>query len=543
MSRARISLVLVGSLALTACDFLRGYAEGHSTSLQPYEEQDLTTAQLGAARFLYDDFGALSTDTLETNAVPWKLVAAALVLEKYPGEPATVAHLHSVLTSYGFIFPRSVVNWPLGEQPAFPRPLGITSGIVRRNLPTIAVEAANLGCASCHGGATYDASGMPQMDVWLGLPNSSLDLDAYAEGVVGALRAATKRRDATFEAVWRLFPDMSSIEQQTLEKSVWPEIVERMENGEPGLTLRSGGPGRSNGVEALKVQYHVAAGAQPAAAAVSIPEIGDLSLRWSVLVDGVYTRAGDPRFQPRGRDEAAAPARTAEIIAFFTAPTMGMHPDKASAAVQPVAEVLQFLSGYESPKFPGTIDEAAASRGAVVYARCAECHGEYVERNGRLTLRSFPNRLSPLEEIGTDRARLDAVNEPLIRAVAESPWSRFIDARQTRGYVAPSLAGLWATAPYLHNGSVPTLSALMSPASRPAKFLVGGHKLDFVKMGIAARPDAAGVWVYPADYLPWSTPRLFDTSLPGHSNRGHEKEFDGLTDADKADLIEFLKQL
>jgi hypothetical protein len=543
MSSARISLALVASLALTSCDFLRGYAEGHSTSLRKYEEQDLTTAQLGAARFLFDDFGALSTDTLETNAVPWKLVAAALVLEKYPGEPPTVAHLHSTLTSYGFIFPRRVANWPLPAQPLFPRPLGITSGVVRRDVPAVEVEAANLGCSSCHGGATYDASGLPQMDVWLGLPNSSLDLDAYVDGVLGALRAATKRRDATFEAVRRLFPDISADEYRTLEKFVWPKIVERLENGERGLPFRNGGPGRSNGVEALKFQFHLAAGAQPAAAGVSIPEIGDLSLRWSVLIDGIYTRRGDPRFQPRSRDEGAAPARTAEIIAFFTVPTMGLHPDKASAAIQPVSEVLQFLSSYESPKFPGKIDEAAAARGAIVYARCAECHGEYVVRNGRLTLRTFPNRLSPLEEIGTDRARLDAVNDEVIRAVEESPMGRFIEARRTRGYVAPSLAGIWATAPYLHNGSVPTLSALMSPASRPAKFLVGGHKLDFVRMGIAAQPDAAGVWVYPADYLPWSTPRLFDTALPGHSNRGHETEFEALTDADKADLIEFMKQL
>lgn len=527
MKPAKVILGLV-LLALGACDFLRGYAEGHSTRLRPYEEADLTTAQLGAARFVFDDFGGLSTDTLETNAVPWKLVAAALVLERYPGEPATADHLRAVLTSYGFIIPRSIANWPLADQPSFEKPLGLVNGLVRRDLPAIEVEAANLGCSSCHAGVTYDATGAPQPEAWLGAPNTSLDLDAYVDGVERALAAATKKPAATFAAVKQMFPDVTAQELQTLETR-----VERLASSERAHPFRHGGPGRSNAVEALKQRLHIAAGERAATSGVSIPAVGDLSLRWSMLADGILTRRGDPRFQPRGREEGAAPARTAEIVAYVTMPSLGLHPDAASRATQPVAEALQFLSGIESPKFPGTIDEAAAGRGAVVYARCAECHGEYVERNGRLVLRSFPNRLSPLAEIGTDPARLDAVDERVVDAVDGSPVGKIIEARQTRGYVAPSLAGLWGTAPYLHNGSVPTLAALLSPATRPAQFKVGGHRLDFTQMGIS----------YPDGYLPWSTPRTYDTSLPGQSNRGHEKEFDGLSDADKGDLIEFLKQL
>src|SRR4029077_18586913 len=101
------TFALLAALSITGCDFLRGYAEGHSSSLAPYEAEDLSSAQLGAARFLFDDFGALNTDTLESGAMPWKLVAAALVLRRYPGEPATAEHLRALLTSYGFLFPTS----------------------------------------------------------------------------------------------------------------------------------------------------------------------------------------------------------------------------------------------------------------------------------------------------------------------------------------------------------------------------------------------------------------------------------------------------
>jgi hypothetical protein len=110
-------------------------------------------------------------------------------------------------------------------------------------------------------------------------------------------------------------------------------------------------------------------------------------------------------------------------------------------------------------------------------------------------------------------------------------------------YVAPPLAGVWATAPYQHNGSVPTLWHLMHPDQRPARFYVGGHRIDFVRVGIAGEVESDGTMRYASDYRPWSTPRLFDTSEPGRSNRGHETMFADLTEAQKTALLEYLKRL
>jgi mono/diheme cytochrome c family protein len=537
-------IAIPGSLlGLCGCSFLRGYTEGPSTSFASYESPSLPVPLRGAARLLFDDFGSINTDTLETNAVPWKLVAAALVSHEFPGQSPTQAHLRAILSSYGFIYPQSVGNWPGADQPEFRLPLGLISGELRRAVPRVRVEVANLSCASCHGGVTYDATGDPQPVVWLGLPNTSLDLDAYIDGVLGALRAAVKDRDTTFAAIQALFPEVSADELKTLGRFVWPRLVARLAQGTDGLPFRNGGPGRSNGVEALKFQFGLPAGSHPTAAAVSMPYIGEQRLRWSLLADGIYKRQGDPRFGPRSLAAAAAPAATAEMVSFVTVPTMGLRPDKAVKTVGPMSDVLVYMAGYEPPKFPGAIDTAAANRGAALYARCARCHGEFEQRGGRLRLSSFPNRLSTPGEIGTDVARLDAVNPAVIAAVARTPSARYIDAAETRGYVAPALVGLWATAPYLHNGSVPTLAALMSPGQRPARFWVGGHRLDFVKLGIDGAPDASGDYAYPAAYLPWSKPRMFDTSEPGRSNRGHERDFEGLSAAEKSDLIEFLKEL
>ena len=77
-------------------------------------------------------------------------------------------------------------------------------------------------------------------------------------------------------------------------------------------------------------------------------------------------------------------------------------------------------------------------------------------------------------------------------------------------YKARPLAGVWATAPYLHNGSVPTLYEMLIPADqRRKKFFVGRKEFDPVRVGLYAEPlTKNGFW--------------FDTSIPGNLNIGHE---------------------
>jgi mono/diheme cytochrome c family protein len=75
-------------------------------------------------------------------------------------------------------------------------------------------------------------------------------------------------------------------------------------------------------------------------------------------------------------------------------------------------------------------------------------------------------------------------------------------------YKPRPLAGMWATAPFLHNGSVPTVYDLLSPVSeRPKTFRVGSREYDTVKLGLALPTE--GYWVY-------------DTSKDGNHNTGHE---------------------
>lgn len=180
------------------------------------------------------------------------------------------------------------------------------------------------------------------------------------------------------------------------------------------------------------------------------------------------------------------------------------------------------------------IDAKLAARGQPLYKEyCADCHGA----SGSDFSGEYVGQVVPLAKIGTDRRRLDsytytlAVNQATL--YAGYPW-RFTHFQKTHGYANMPLDGLWLRAPYLHNGSVPSLRDLLEPAAkRPKAFYRGNDVYDPVKLGFVANvPQANGKTFF----------RL-DTTLPGNGNGGHEGKAYGtdLTAAEKTALVEFLK--
>ncbi len=98
-----------------------------------------------------------------------------------------------------------------------------------------------------------------------------------------------------------------------------------------------------------------------------------------------------------------------------------------------------------------------------------------------------------------------------------------------QAYKARPLDGIWATVPFLHNGSVLTLAALLdAPGNRPKTFTLGNWELDPVNVGYQ---PAAGAHAF-----------TFDTSKVGNSNAGYNYGTD-LSPVDKEALLEFLKSL
>lgn len=202
------------------------------------------------------------------------------------------------------------------------------------------------------------------------------------------------------------------------------------------------------------------------------------------------------------------------------------------------------------PQWPGdvlgAIDPDKAQRGEQIFnEKCAGCHQDRMFTQMQVGTdpnrassfgqpvgkTPFPKAVAPILEGLKKKAFADDGISPAEQASMDaSPvvW------RATAQYLARPLKGVWATAPYLHNGSVPTLDDLLHPDRRPTRFAAGNREFDPVKVGYRADLDASGpnVWI-------------FDTSQPGNSNIGHSGDAFGTTlpEDQKSALLEYLKKL
>jgi mono/diheme cytochrome c family protein len=199
-----------------------------------------------------------------------------------------------------------------------------------------------------------------------------------------------------------------------------------------------------------------------------------------------------------------------------------------------IARIEHWLLDLKPPPYPFPVDAALAARGAPIYRQyCANCHGA----SGQDFSGERVGKVTPLEDVGTDRKRLDSYTYTL--AVNQSTLyagypHRFRHFRKTFGYANMPLDGLWLRAPYLHNGSVPTLRDLLEPAAqRPQVFYRGYDVYDQQGVGFVSTVAEEGGRKY----------FRYDTAVAGNSNAGHEGRAYGteLSTAEKAALLEYLK--
>ncbi|MET3931150.1 hypothetical protein L3D22_07855 [Lysobacter soli] len=526
-------------------------SERHA-SLSP---ADLERVGPGLAYFALGDFSALDTDTLRVSAAPWVLTSTLLALQETGGDPATVSthHVEAALRRSGFLYPSTIGNWPQSTLPPAQagQPLGQNIGHARRLVPPMALTIGNLGCAACHAGVMYRADGRPDPSrAWLGTPNTSLNLGAYTRSLYRAMREQGVDDVRLWSAIDRLYPDLEARERMTLRFVVLPELRRRAialeaAGADDLLPFNSGTPGATNGFDSLRRRLAlIPPGERVEGSALnSIPDLGDRVMRTRLLNTGAYGVPGkpDPRPLARADVDEAHMHELAGIVAYFTVPSMGVTPEAAQSHIGDTEKILHWLRDYRPQPFPGATDQALAMRGRTLYAAaCAGCHGTYDDSLEHPRLQTFPNWEG---DVGTDRVRATQFTPQVASAVNESAYGRHLDVRVAPRYSAPPLTGLWSSAPYLHNGSVPSLWQLMNPDQRAIEFPVGGHALDFAQAGLALVCDAQRRCRYPDRYVPFSEPEMFDTRRPGLGNGGHEREFEHLDDEAKHALIEYLKRL
>ncbi|MEO6950311.1 MAG: hypothetical protein ABI321_00755, partial [Polyangia bacterium] len=140
----------------------------------------------------------------------------------------------------------------------------------------------------------------------------------------------------------------------------------------------------------------------------------------------------------------------------------GLSVDQIAARSADFEDIGNWILSLPDPKWPfEALREKPWKRGQVVFDRtCSTCHGTY--HDGA----SYPNVVVPYGEVGTDPVRTLKFRKQEADAI-NSTWFGTPPMRSTDGYLAPTLVGIWARAPYLHNGSVPDLQSLLDSAARP----------------------------------------------------------------------------
>jgi len=206
---------------------------------------------------------------------------------------------------------------------------------------------------------------------------------------------------------------------------------------------------------------------------------------------------------------------------------LGAEPAHKEEFLGHVKWLHEYLGTLQAPKYPFPIDTAKAEKGKALFgANCASCHAS--ERTGTPV---------PVTEVGTDRNRLDSWNKEAAIAANNVVKKMGLERKglvekKLDGYIATFLDGIWLRAPYLHNGSVPTLRDLLEPVDRrPPKFIRGYDVYDPVKVGFVTEGDDAA-----------RVGTLHVVKEKGNGNSGHEYGTQ-LSDADKNAVVEYLKTL
>lgn len=390
------------------------------------------------------------------------------------------------------------------ESPAHDRPIGVS-------LRQVIIPTVGLNCAACHTGVIRDAPGSERRIVF-GMPSHQLDLQAYARFIFAAGRDPRFNSDTFVAAIQKVNPAFSAWDRLFYGNVVVPLAKRELDRQTPNYLWQDSrppwGPGRVDTFNPYKTMFQIPVATDGSVGTADLPSFYDqrtrhgMSLHW----DG-------------NNDDTTERNKSAAIGAGCTEDSIDL------AAIKRIED---WVWDLKPPAMAAShIDTVAASRGSAVFKEhCAECHARGGARVGTVI---------DIGSIGTDPERLRSFSAELAQKMntlgAGRPWA-FSHFKKTNGYAAAPLDGVWLRAPYLHNGSVPTLRDLLNaPAERPTSFYRGYDVYDYLNGGfVSSGPEAARAGV------------LFKTDLKGNANGGHTYGA-SLGAAAKNDLLEFLKSL
>jgi hypothetical protein len=488
----------------------------------------------------------------------------------------------SNLDRYGFIADQGFATHT-NPNPGNPLPIGFTKNTTAKDRPWV-----GLTCAACHtnqisyGDKSWLIEGGPGM----------LDFDRFLADMVAAVddtstNAAKKKR------FWN--NGVPSAADAALFLSIQTALDWRKSVNTPPASAGPAGFGRVDAFDHIFNQVLAAIGApsdtRPPDAPASYPFLWDIAQHDFVQWNGSAPNLGV------GKAATGSLIRNiGEVLGVFGEVTVSKElnqyllPTYASSAnSENLQQIEEWIAALRSPQWPselGSIDANAQAAGAALYqTNCVSCH-ELIPRNDPVPYQAFakmvpvtsPQLQTDRQEIDNFRTRtadagvLTFLPDPLSFATLPRLFGPDSPVKDLTGYVAlgvymrqnppdlltlginslwlatlrqPTLVaykgrpldGIWATAPYLHNGSVPNLTELLTaPENRKPWFCVGDGQYDPENVGYKTYYGSA------KQCPPGTRTQMVDTSRTGSSNLGHSYGTT-LTATEKRRLIEYLKSL
>lgn len=387
----------------------------------------------------------------------------------------------------------------LTYEPGHDRPIGVP-------LRTVGIPRVGINCATCHTGRIRMTPGADPV-VMLGSPSHQFDLQRYARFLVSCTSSANFTAPRVMAEIGKT-TSLGWFDSAVYRYVIVPGTKAQIGKIRDRLAWMDArppfGPGRFDAFNPVKADFGVDMSQDASIGTTDYPSIWNQQARQNFALHW----DGSNRFASERNIAAAISA--------------GATPDTVDHSE--IDWTTAFVKTLPPPKYPFPIDQALAAKGEPIFGLyCGRCHAPDGSQTGKTTA---------VEAVGTDRLRYDVLTQAFadrLNTIGTGYTWKFKGYRKNGGYANVLMDGVWARAPYLHNGSVRNLRELLESPDKRAKVFYRGYDVyDPTNVGfITDGPEAEKFFRY-------------DTSLRGNSNAGHLYGVD-LTAEDKTALLEYLK--
>jgi len=478
----------------------------------------------------------------------------------------------------------------IAQPPSAVNPDGLPIGIAKMMIEKPAWKGAPTGefagptCAMCHNSELRYQGKRIRID---GANNHALDYQAYIRALDAAMQA-TLKDPSKFDRLASRLKATSAEAKAALRARLEPQAERTRYYAE--VTTMSPSPWGPARIDAFSLIQNRVTANLPGIPENSTPPIAPVKppFLWNAP-QGLWTQWAAIDQDPAGRNLGETAGVYLDINLRAGSPAEGLF--ASNAAIPALMRVESQLERLAPPTWPedilGKIDRAKAATGKALFmTNCASCHNAWPytwSEPNKFGKRFVLVGLVPQTYVGTDNAQFEslrplyltrqlsahlppnvrgkelvsstAMRNETVRLVVERALSelKMTDAEKAQFhgyrefplpptpdhvYKAGPRDGVWATAPFMHNGSVPNLYEMLVPAKERTKKFYLGREFDPVKVGLDTSGKSGGF--------------LFDTTLLGNSNAGHSFEDaprgNGvigplLTDEQRWALVEYLKSI